>query len=172
MFEIHPPQNLGYQFYARTALWCNSGKVLLKPFAHAEGDPGFSPDNVKTLQTHAVRAQPPHRSARPPRRSCTGTRRRVAAGGAGRPCRACRAAPYPQHIMHCELIVHQVPKLQLPRHYANLVRLWRPTANPQKRAFGFSMHIIYGRCRAGQHDSTLSSAKPPYNQDGSTKGHT
>ena len=26
-------------------LWCNSGLVLLKPFAHTEGVPGFWPDN-------------------------------------------------------------------------------------------------------------------------------
>jgi hypothetical protein len=32
----------------------------------------------------------------------------------------------------CKLIVYQVPDLQAPYHYVNMVRLWRPAAKPKK----------------------------------------
>ena len=44
-----------------------------------------------------------------------------------------QAGPHTPH--DCRLIVYlqvYVPNLQLPYHYANLVRLWRPTAEPKK----------------------------------------
>ena len=43
----------------------------------------------------------------------------------------------------CKLIVHQVPKLQLPYHYANPVRLWREDRSRVELRFCTSRVVIY-----------------------------
>ena len=54
----------------------------------------------------------------------------------------------------CKLIVYQVPNLQVPYHYANLVRLWlgsvaiRPTKNK-----------LLAGIRSGPHDVTQGLAR-------------
>jgi hypothetical protein len=75
-------------------------------------------------------------------------------------------------MKNSKLVVYQIPNLQEPYHYANMVRLWRAAAEPQKFDLGLfrPVRLILkvaapcGQVRRARHTWPPTWGRPRWNQ--------